>query len=323
MLIHRNIRTLFAWIAFCVFASFVNQLKAQGCCSPGAVASSGVERGVAPYQNLFIAVSYQSNDLEDAFETNRRIADPLGRTANVTAFNFEVEYGLADRVSLVAIGSYLAKRRELRVRSSSSGVPERVEFTGRGFGDIIVMAKYQLRTPTITSPLEIGIGGGAKLPTGNYEQERDGSRLAIDLQPGTGATDLLAWGFILRSVPQYRLRFYVNVLYRYSGTNLDNYRFGDEVLVILGSEYGVLEYLDLSLLVKGRFARQDFSNGRLLPSTGSQMYSVVPGVIYREANSVVRLFYQFPFYRNVNGIQLTLTRLVGLEMQYGIDFGKD
>lgn len=320
MSINGSTKALCCWIVFSGLALFMNQANAQGCCTPGTTALGGVERGIAPYQTLLVGLSYQNNDLEDAFESTHRIPDPLGRTATVTALNLEIEYGLTDRVSLVVNSNYLTKRRELTVRSSSSSFPEIVGFTGRGFGDIIVLAKYQLLTPTITAPLEIGIGGGAKLPIGSYEQESDGSRLAIDLQPGTGASDLLAWGFVLRTFPEYRLRFYANALYRYSGTNLDNYRLGDEALFIIGGEYGVLEYLGLSLLAKGRFARQDFSNGRLLPSTGGQTYSIVPGAIYREGHSNVRVFFQLPLYRNVNGIQLTLTRLVGLELQYVFDF---
>ncbi len=298
---------------------FTKEANAQGCCTPGTSALSGVERGVVPYRTLLAGLTVQGNDLEDTFESTRHIPDPLGRTASVTTLTLELEYGLAERVSLAAIASYHSKTRKLTVRSTSN-VSETASFTGRGFGDIVFLGKYQLITPTITSPFELSIGGGAKVPTGSYEQEVAGSRLAIDLQPGSGAADLLAWGFVLYSFPRYHFRVYGNIFYRYTGSNLDNYRFGDEALFLLGGEYGILDYLDLSLLLKGRSARQDFSNGRLLSSTGGQMYSLAPGAVYREGNGAVRVFYQVPIYRNVKGIQLTLTRLVGLELHYSFDF---
>jgi hypothetical protein len=319
MLTEKSTTSLSFSIALFLSILFTKEANAQGCCTPGTSALSGIERGIAPHQTLFASLSVQGNDLDDTFESTRRIPDPLGRRASVTTFTFELEYGLGDRVSLVAIGSYHSKTRTLTVRSTSN-VSETASFTGRGFGDIVVLGKYQLITPTITSPFELSIGGGAKLPTGSYQQEVDGSRLAIDLQPGSGAADLLAWGFILYSFPQYHLRLFGNVFHRYTGTNLDNYRFGDETLFLLGGEYGILDYLDLSLLLKGRSARQDFSNGRLLSSTGGEMYSLVPGAVYREGNSVVRVFYQRPVHRNVRGIQLTLTQLIGLEIQYSFDF---
>jgi hypothetical protein len=323
MLTEKSTTSLYFLIVLVLSILFTKEANAQGCCTPGTSALSGIERGIAPYQTLFASLSVQGNELEDTFESTRRIPDPLGRSASVTTFTLELEYGVADRVSLVAIGSYHSKTRELTVRSTSSNVLETASFTGRGFGDIILLGKYRLISPTITSPFEVSLGGGAKLPTGSYEQEAEGSRLAIDLQPGSGAADLLAWGFILYSFPQHHLRLYGNVFYRYTGTNLDNHRFGDETLFLLGTEYGILDYFDLSLLLKGRSARQDFSNGRLLSSTGGVMYSLVPGAIYREGNSVVRVFYQLPIYRNVKGIQLTLTRLLGLEIQHGFDFGKE
>ena len=304
-------------LMFC--ALFVKEANAQGCCTAGTSALSGIERGIASYQTLLAGLSIQGNDLEDTFEATRRIPDPLERAASVTTITLELEYGLADRVSLVAIGSYHLKTRTLTVRSASNAL-ETASFNGRGFGDVVLLGKYQVITPTITSPFEVCLGGGAKLPTGSYQQETGGSRLAIDLQPGSGAADLLAWGFVLYSFPQHHLRLFGNVFYRYTGTNLDNYRLGDEALFLLGGEYDILNYLDLSLLLKGRSARQDFSNGRLLSSTGGEMYSLVPGVIYQEGNSVVRVFYQLPVYRNVKGIQLSLTRLIGLEIQHTFDF---
>lgn len=308
---------IIVWLSL---VSAVEHTWAQGCCTAGTSALGGVERGITPYRTLISSLSYQSNSLEDAYESTRSITDPLGRTASVEVLSLELEYGLADRVSVAVIGSYFSKTRETTVKSSSGSFSETASFKGSGLGDIIVLGKYQIVAPTITSPWEFSMGAGAKLPVGRYLQDRNGTRLSIDLQAGNGAADLLGWGFVLKSLPNLGLRFFGSTLYRYAGMNFDGYRFGDEFLVTIGSEYSVLEYLDLSLLLKGRFAQQDFSNGRMLQSTGGQMYSAVPNFVYREGNSIFRAFLQLPVYRNVNGIQLTLTRLVGLELQYFFDF---
>lgn len=292
------------------------QSNAQGCCTPGTSTLGGVERGVPLSHALTISLSYQNNNLKDAFEASERIEDPLGRTASVEHINLELEYGLANQISIMVATSYYKKKRELTVKTGTSSISETVNFSGAGFGDVIVLGKYQIVAPTILSAWELSIGGGAKLPIGDFRQAVDGTRLSIDLQPGTGAPDLFAWGFVMRSMPAYRLRLYGNALYRYSGTNMDNYRFGDEILLSVGAGYGLLDYLDLSLLFKGRFAKQDYSNGRILQSTGSRTYSIMPNIIYYEDHSALRLFAQFPFYRNVNGLQLTLSQLVGMELLY-------
>lgn len=308
---------IIVWLSL---VSAVEHTRAQGCCTAGTSALGGVERGITPYRTLIGSLSYQYNSLEDAYESTRSITDPLGRTASVEVLSLELEYGLADRVSVAVVGSYLSKTRELTVKSSSASFSETASFEGYGLGDIIVLGKYQIVAPTITSPWEFCVGAGAKLPVGRYLQERNGTRLSIDLQAGSGAADLLGWGFVLKGLPNLGFRFFGSTLYRYAGMNFDGYKFGDEFLVTIGSEYSVLEYLDLSVLLKSRFAQQEFSNGRLLQSTGGQMYSVVPNFVYQEGNTIFRAFIQLPVYRNVNGIQLTLTRLVGLELQYFFDF---
>ncbi len=311
------------FVALILFFAPLCETKGQGCCSAGTSTLGGVERGIAPRGTLFASVSYQYNLLDDSYESTRSIPDPLGRTADVAIANLELEYGLSEQVSIAVSGGYFSKARTLTVKPSTGGFAETVSFTGNGFGDLLVLGKYQFLIPTITSPLEVGIGGGAKIPVGRYRQENDGTRLSVDLQAGTGAADLIGWGYVMKSIPKLGLRFFGNVLYRYTGTNLDGYRFGDEVLVSTGSEYSLLEYLDVGLVLKGRIAQQDFGSGRLLQSTGGTMYSAVPNIVYREGNSVFRLFAQVPFYRNVNGIQLTLTRLVGMELQYVFDLSKE
>ncbi len=299
--------------------SLADEIRAQGCCTPGTATRGGIERGVAPFKTLIGSLSYQNNNLEDAYESTRHILDPLGRTATVEVVNVEVEYGLTDRSSLVLIASYLNKSRELRIKSDPKAAPETARFAGSGFGDAVLLGKYRIISPTLTSPLEIALGAGAKLPVGRYRQEVNGTRLSIDLQAGTGAADLLAWGFLLRSIPQRHLRFFSSALYRYAGTNFEGYKFGDELLVNFGAEYGALDYLDLSLHLKARFAKRDFSDGRLLQSTGGEMYSIAPSFVYHEGNFALRGFVQLPVHRNVRGIQLSLTRLLGVEFQYVLD----
>ena len=89
---------------------------------------------------------------------------------------------------------------------------EVINFTGNGFGDIVILGKYEVITPSILSPFGFAIGGGAKLPTGSFEEEKNGTRLSIDLQPGTGATDLLLWGHTMYAFPSLSLSFNANLL---------------------------------------------------------------------------------------------------------------
>ena len=214
------------------------------------------------------------------------------------------------------MGGYTNKSRTTNFFDNELNTNKEITFTGQGLTDIIIIGKYELISPNILSPLSISIGGGAKLPTGNYEQENNGTRLSIDLQPGTGATDLLLWAHTAYSFPSINLAFNLNSLYRYTGSNLDNYRFGDELLASLNSTYSVADFLGINLQLLARFSDKDFWNGRLLPSTGGTYLDLTPSIVYSEGSLNLRVFFQLPLYRNVRGIQLAVSEKLGAQVRY-------
>jgi hypothetical protein len=124
----------------------------------------------------------------------------------------------------------------------------------------------------------------------------------------------------MKSFPDLGLRTIGTVNFRYAGTNLDGYRLGDEVIIHVGGEYSATDHIDGSVYLRARFARQDFASRRTLNSTGGSYLDVMPGIGYADGPSFARVFTQFPFCRNVRGIQLTLTYMLGVEYRYTFDF---
>ena len=307
---------------FCFPSVLSVRASSQGCCTVGASSLGGVESGILPYKTLSVQANYQYNSVTRAFQGTKHIDDPLQRTATVGYFTLQMEYGLLQRLSVLAGITYSGKERELTITSGtgSGRFVETVSFSASGMGDLLLLAKYQLIVPTIASPFELALGGGANLPTGSYTREQNGAQLAIDLQPGTGASALIGWAFALWSFPEFGARFYAVATYRYAGTNLDGYRIGDEVVVSFGGEYNLTDRLGGSLLVRSRFAQQDFSNRRTLIATGGTYHDLMPGLTYSDGPSSARVFTQLPIYRNVRGIQLTLSYLLGVEYRYVFDF---
>jgi hypothetical protein len=306
----------------CLAAVATDQSEAQGCCTVGASSIGGFESGIQPYQTLSAAINYQYNSVTEAFQGRNRLEDPLRRTADVAYFSIQLEYGLQPKLSLLASLYYSDKSRELTVTSGTGNerFPEAASFSGSGVGDLVLLAKYQLISPSILSPFGFYIGGGASLPTGSFTKEQNGSQLSIDLQPGTGATALIGWAHAMRSFPELGLSFFATGSYRYAGTNLDSYRIGDEILANLGAEYGLSQNFVGSVILRVRFAQKDYSEGRFLIGTGGTYYDLMPGITYIDGPSSARIFGQLPVYRNVRGIQLTLTYLLGFEYRYVFDF---
>lgn len=291
----------------------------QGCCTAGSSTFGGLERGASSYGNLNLSFSYIYNGLNSTYSGSEEITDPLNRTASVSSFNFEGEYGLVEKFSLLISGTYLVKNRETTVRSNETNETEVIEYNGTGLGDVIVIGKYEIISPDVVSPLSLALGGGVKLPVGSYTQEVDGSRLAIDLQPGTGSLDALLWGNFYKGFLPLPIAVSASALYKYSGSNLDGYRFGDEFIFSVDGEYSFTEYFTISLSLRGRYAAEDFWGGRFLPSTGGSYYNFIPALIYSESFYSLKVFYQTPVYTNVQGIQLTTSNLLGVELLFNFN----
>lgn len=293
--------------------------QGQGCCSVGTSALGGTERGSTAEGSVLIGGSYHFSTLEQGYNGTRRIDDPLQRTATVEVLGLELEYGLTERMTILAQIGYFGKSRSITIRGSAADPPERVEFAGNGIGDAIVIVKYQLLAPTINSPSELAIGGGAKLPIGRYRQEVGGARLSLDLQAGTGATDLLGWIHGGYAFLESGFKAYGWVLHRYPGANFDNYRNGDETLMTLGVTKAVKDFLELGMAARARVAERDFSNGRFLQSTGGVQFFLVPHFSYLSPESVFRVFGQIPVHQNLYGIQLGISYILGVELRYGFN----
>lgn len=287
----------------------------QGCCTAGTNTFGGFERGVLNKNEFSILGGYYSNSLKTTFSQTNEIADPLSREASVSFFNVELEYGLSDNLSILSIANYSIKERNSTVEIDER-TRQDISFSSSGIGDLILLIKYQAVQPNILSTFSLALGGGIKLPTGSNSFKVSGTKLPIDLQPGTGSVDALSWLFASYSFPQMSLGVSASLFYRYAGTSLNGYRFGDEIIYALSSGYGIAEYLSASISFKGRFADKDYFSGRILPSTGGSYLDFLPGINYLEKNYSLRIFYQTPLYRNVYGIQLTTSSIIGTEFQY-------
>lgn len=164
-------------------------MLAQGCCTAGTSSLGGIERSVIAVNNLSVMAGFDYNYLGVAFDARNEIEDPLNRTATVSYFTLQMEYGISEKVSILGILNYTFRERNVTYTSPVDNTSQDVTFNGQGLGDLILIGKYEIITSDFFSPFALAIGRGVKLPTGDFRRETNGTRLAIDLQPGTGAID--------------------------------------------------------------------------------------------------------------------------------------
>jgi hypothetical protein len=305
------------FLPFCL--NITINILPQACCTAGTFITDGAERTVLTVNSFSAGVNFRHNVLNSTYQSTNEIVDPLNRTSTVNNFSLEVEYGLVKNVSLLIILPYTNKTRETTVTNTDTNTKEDISFSGKGLGDVVLLGKYEIITPNIVSTFGFALGGGAKLPTGSFEEEEKGTRLSIDLQPGTGSSDLLFWSHLTYAFPSLALSFNANLLYKYSGVNLDGYRYGDELLVSVNGTYAIADFFGINIQLKGRTSDRDYWQSRFLPSTGGTYFDITPGLVYYEGKLSIRVFTQFPLYRNLQGIQLAVNEMLGAGISYVID----
>ncbi len=204
-------------------------------------------------------------------------------------------YGLSTRVNLVAsVPIPVWHSHEVAHGSVAQ------EYGTVGIGDTLVGARWSLR------PRALVAGFSVKLPTGRHDigGEYRGGIQDPTLQPGTGATDFVGSLQYSWAVP-WRMGAAVAASYQATTTNDFDYRFGNQLVVTAGVSRPISERLSASL--QGKLYHQDRNQyrGVGVPSTGSTMVYVTPGLRFSAPGRVsLYAFLLLVPYRHVNEAQL-------------------
>lgn len=229
----------------------------------------------------------------------------------------DLSYGLTARLSMLAsVPLVIAKRHEHVILEDGDEAFSDGDGT-IGFGDVQVGARYAF----LASSRDMFVATAAvKLPTGAYKElDTEGAITEPTLQPGTGSTDL-SGGFTYSHQVQPRwTEFFVSGGYRYNGTNDLDYRIGDEAQAAVGLTRRLGGAWTASLQLNLRHAARDHFIDEDVPSTGSTLVNVTPGIRYQTSTSLILYaFLPVPVYQRVNEAQLTpkIGVAVGVSQQF-------
>jgi hypothetical protein len=312
-----------AWVLAGILLSTVSAGPswAQSCCSPattptGAIAHPGVRGGA-----FELGVYAQHYSLAGGRRGTEDFDFPGEREANAQVITFAGRVGITDRFSASLLVPL--NRRE---RSDVAGDGVRVSRTYSGLGDIGVLGYYRITSPL--SRTEWTAGGGVKLATGESRAEDDTGELPEELQPGTGANDVLITSLLSHALSA-NFTLSGGFTWRLTGTltKIDElpdsdeelvrqFRFGNELLYGFGLGWTPDYRWGFQLGLEGRHARPDRATSlnpdgttggfETLPSTGGERLWFAPTI--RFAPSVQRarvsLAVLLPVYENLLGSQL-------------------
>lgn len=278
---------------------FINaKADAQLCCTTGSASASSFEIGVTPAKTLRLSFGHEYNSLNGTFAgSDRSDVDLLG-TGSVQSYTFQAHYGINRRWGFTLAAPYVKTSR-------SFGGP--ITFGADGIGDISLIAKYSLKPINIASSTEIAAGAGFKLPSGSANSVDDGTDLNFNLQPGTGAWDLLLWGYYYKTSLPTGWSGSLSGLVRMPGTNSDGLQYGNEILYSLVLNKRLSTTTQLSVRLKGRTSSQVTISGFENPNTGGTIVFAAPSFVYNPQRLIsIEAGVDIPTFYNVSGTQQAL-----------------
>ena len=256
-------------------------------------------------------IDFENKDIEPEHHREFRTLNKLAK--------LDVSYGLTEKLTLSLSLPFFNDR----FHEHDDGVElpaENGEFTNQdgstGFGDISLVAKYQLwRT---TKHLLIG-GAGIKFASGEYElKNSEGDINEPTLMPGTGSYDAIVSGLYNYTVIPNKLSLFTSVSHRFTTENSRDYLFGDTTFVDGGASYLLTDKVNVSAQINARISRRDQFLGMDVPSTGGEFVFLTPGVrLYASENLSLYSHVQIPIYQRVNEVNLVADYGLLLGASYG------
>lgn len=285
-----------------------------------------LELPAAQKNNLWLMLTYNYNSLTDLLDNTRKLDDDT-RKRTTHSFILESSYGINYRLSVTTIFSFIQQERRIFLAGQED--PSDI-LTSNGIGDAMVLLKYNLLSLEDGKKSIITVGAGPKFPIGSSTTTDNGILLPADMQSGTGAWDMVLWGYYYKDFLPKRFNFFATASYRLTGRNVryktlgdeQGYKFGNEMVAKLGTSYRSEKVLDYSLVFQYRSISPDEYTVPI-PSTGGKWFDLVPGLNVRfKEQFAFRLSSELPVYRNLNGTQLTTTFKLLFSLLYKFDTNK-
>lgn len=227
-------------------------------------------------------------------------------------------YGITDKLKVTAeIGYFFAKAQYFVFDQNRDAT---------GLGDLVLGAQY-LAYQNCEKFFNIFPRVKVTLPIGTFDQVDGSVVLPIDIQPSSGSYKYQVGLLFSKMYMQGKLALFFDNSFEYSQrieTERTNYKYGNLYNNSLYAGYKVMPKLTLALQWRSQYRdRASDKNEEKVNATGGHVMFIAPQIRYdfwEKWN--VSLKYDYPFYKNMNGTQLTNNYAVSLRLSKSIDFDR-
>ncbi len=303
-------------LLFLVTILFISSVNGQTCCSGGIPLSNnlGLEnQGKGFFQ---IGINYDFNNLNTLNSGTTSLNDNSRKRITHSVL-LNTGYSITNRLSVEALLTWVNQRRVIDQFGNID-----LQQT-QGIGDAVVLTKYEF-SKILGASSNVSLGIGAKIPIGSFEEvDERGITYIADLQPGSGAWDLILYTALSKNFGfRPSTTFSGRIIYRSTGENtgylngLQGYEYGNENQIFFGitDEFLVFKTLiNPGLIIKYRKAEKDRIKGFELDNTGGKWISIIPNLSVQLSREIAfSSKIELPIRSDVNGTQLTPTfRITG------------
>ncbi|MFM2482919.1 transporter [Celerinatantimonas sp. YJH-8] len=224
-------------------------------------------------------------------------------------FQFTAKAGLFKNVEARVMIPYWKK--EVKRKPSNLSHPWDTD-SNSGLGDVVVMGRYALMTQRGGDWLNLAIGAGLKLPTGEAGRKnglpfsRRYQYLGPSAQLGTGSWDPK---FEIGATKMFgRSRVDAHMMYTIANNGAHGSKQGNQFKYDLGYGYALNRHFDLELELNGIDKHRDTHAGVTDDATGGQTLFITPGIHFKYNKMNLALGIPVVIYRDINGTSATPER---------------
>ncbi len=289
--------------AFSTILLFASNLKAQCCAAGNPVGGDGSITGSSKNE-LLVFTSLRHSISRRYYKGGSPISNQPIKRSFYNYQNFSITYGLLNRLSVHSeIGYFYNKVQDVEIAGDD------IQIRSHGLGDLAVNLRYiPIKTVSPTSLLLIS--GGIKIPIGEFNEEMSGVTIPISLQPSSGAIKYNASVFYSIKPSGAKLGWNSLAMFETSKTIEKGYlvyTYGNYFQYALACAWLPVRELSFTLNVKFEWRDRDKRENNIkVVSTGSHIIYLNPQFTYVFAGEwSILAMADFPFYKHVNGEQLT------------------
>lgn len=280
----------------------------QTCCSGGVPVSSNLGFQSSEAGIFQLSLSADFNILKTLKSGSDRL-DDSDRLRTTQSYILRAAYALNDRLTVEA---FIPLVRQTRRITTNAGAFDRESTFG--IGDPVALLIYDIIRKDIT----LRIGAGPQIPLGSDNATNSrGLMLLEDLQPGSGAWDVILMGSLEYQLPSRPSSLlYLNAIISQTGSNpnsrggLQVYEFGNDLQFMGGYSDQVLAFNQMitpGLSVRYRYADRDAVDQNEIPGTGGKFIfgRISNSIPFPKLKSSLNLNFEFPIWAAVNETQLS------------------